>query len=92
MERRKFLQNTCPTVTFAFFGLSYIRACSKSDDGDSYSSNSSSRSKSKRSSNCMRIYRLWIRNRRASWSMRKSRKWRAEVQAEVEPIGVVDEQ
>jgi hypothetical protein len=21
MERRKFLQNTCPTVTFAFFGF-----------------------------------------------------------------------
>jgi len=42
MERRKFLQNTCPTVTFAFFGLSYIQACSKSDDGGSYSSNSSS--------------------------------------------------
>ena len=42
MERRKFLQNTCPTVTFAFFGLSYIQACSKTDDGGSYSSNSSS--------------------------------------------------
>ena len=41
MERRKFLQNTCPTVTFAFFGLSFIQACSKSDDeGSSYSSNS----------------------------------------------------
>ena len=32
MERRKFLQNTCPTVTFAFFGLSFVQACSKSDD------------------------------------------------------------
>ena len=32
MERRKFLENTCPTVTFAFFGLSFIQACSKSDD------------------------------------------------------------
>ena len=42
MERRKFLQNTCPTVTFAFFGLSYIQACSKSDDGGSYSSSSNS--------------------------------------------------
>ena len=42
MERRKFLQNTCPTVTFAFFGLSYIQACSKSDDeSSSYSSNNS---------------------------------------------------
>ena len=32
MDRRKFLQNTCPTITFAFFGLSYIQACSKGDD------------------------------------------------------------
>ena len=41
MERREFLQNTCPTVTFAFFGLSFIQSCSKSDDeGSSYSSNS----------------------------------------------------
>jgi len=41
MERRKFLQNTCPTVTFAFFGISFIQACSKSDDeSSSYSSNS----------------------------------------------------
>lgn len=40
MERRKFLQNTCPTVTFAFFGISFIQACSKSDDEESsYSSN-----------------------------------------------------
>ena len=42
MERRKFLKNTCPTITFAFFGLSYIQACSKSDDdSSSYSSNNS---------------------------------------------------
>ena len=42
MKRRKFLQNTCPTITFAFFGLSYIQACSKSDDdSSSYSSNNS---------------------------------------------------
>ena len=34
MDRRDFLQNTCPTITFAFFGLSYIQACSKSDDSD----------------------------------------------------------
>ena len=41
MERRKFLQNTCPTVTFAFFGISFIQACSKSDDEvSSYSSSS----------------------------------------------------
>ena len=40
MERRKFLQNTCPTVTFAFFGLSFVQACSKSDDeASSYDSN-----------------------------------------------------
>ena len=40
MERRKFLKNTCPTITFAFFGLSYIQACSKSDDeSSSYGSN-----------------------------------------------------
>jgi len=42
MERRKFLQNTCPTVTFAFFGISFIQACSKSDD--SVSSNPSNTS------------------------------------------------
>ena len=41
MERRKFLQNTCPTVTFAFFGLSFVQACSKSDDeASSYTSDS----------------------------------------------------
>ena len=41
MERRKFLENTCPTVTFAFFGLSFIQACSKSDDdSSSYTSDS----------------------------------------------------
>ena len=34
MDRRNFLKNTCPTITFAFFGLSYIQACSKSDDSD----------------------------------------------------------
>ena len=42
VERRKFLKDTCPTITFAFFGLSYIQACSKSDDDSSlYSSNNS---------------------------------------------------
>ena len=42
MKRRKFLKDTCPTITFAFFGLSYIQACSKSDDdSSSYSSNNS---------------------------------------------------
>ena len=45
MERRKFLQNTCPTVTFAFFGISFIQACSKSDDeGSSYASGSNNSS------------------------------------------------
>jgi nitrite reductase/ring-hydroxylating ferredoxin subunit len=32
MKRRNFLKHTCPTVTFAFFGLSFIEACSKPDD------------------------------------------------------------
>ena len=32
MDRRNFLQNTCPTITFAFFGISYIQACSKGND------------------------------------------------------------
>ena len=42
VERRKFLKHSCPTITFAFFGLSYIQACSKSDDdSSSYSSNNS---------------------------------------------------
>ena len=45
MERRKFLENTCPTVTFAFFGLSFIQACSKSDDElSSYNSDSNNQS------------------------------------------------
>lgn len=45
MERRKFLQNTCPTVTFAFFGLSFVQACSKPDDeAANYSSNSNGNS------------------------------------------------
>ena len=45
MERRKFLENTCPTVTFAFFGLSFIQACSKSDDElSSYNYNSNNQS------------------------------------------------
>ena len=45
MERRKFLENTCPTVTFAFFGLSFIQACSKSDDDESsYASGSGNNS------------------------------------------------
>ena len=39
MDRRDFLQNTCPTITFAFFGLSYIQACSKGDDSVDNQSN-----------------------------------------------------
>ena len=38
MDRRNFLQNTCPTIIFAFFGLSYIQACSKPDNSDNNTS------------------------------------------------------
>lgn len=31
-NRREFLKTTCPTVAFAFFGVSLIQACSSSDD------------------------------------------------------------
>ena len=31
-NRRDFLKTTCPTVAFAFFGVSLIQACSSSDD------------------------------------------------------------
>ena len=42
MKRRKFLKDSCPTITFAFFGLSFVQACSKSDDeSSSYGSNNS---------------------------------------------------
>ena len=27
-SRRKFLKQVCPTVAFAFFGLSFLEACS----------------------------------------------------------------
>ena len=31
-NRREFLKTTCPTVAFAFFGVSLIQACSSSED------------------------------------------------------------
>ena len=46
MERRKFLQNTCPTVTFAFFGISFIQACSKSSDDEPMYNSGSANSQS----------------------------------------------
>lgn len=33
--RRHFLTQTCPTVAFAFFGLSFLEACSGDSDGAS---------------------------------------------------------
>ena len=32
--RRDFLKKVCPTVAFAFFGLSFIEACSSSEDSE----------------------------------------------------------
>ena len=31
-NRRDFLKDVCPTVAFAFFGLSFLEACSSGDD------------------------------------------------------------
>ena len=31
-NRREFLKDVCPTVAFAFFGLSFLEACSSGDD------------------------------------------------------------
>ena len=31
-SRRHFLKEVCPTVAFAFFGLSLLEACSSGDD------------------------------------------------------------
>ena len=31
-SRRNFLKDVCPTVAFAFFGLSFLEACSSGDD------------------------------------------------------------
>ena len=34
--RRDFLKKVCPTVAFAFFGLSFIESCSAGDSDDNY--------------------------------------------------------
>ena len=31
-DRRSFLKEVCPTVAFAFFGVSFLEACSSGDD------------------------------------------------------------
>ena len=33
-NRRVFLKKVCPTIAFAFFGLSFLEACSTGDDSD----------------------------------------------------------
>ena len=33
-NRREFLKKVCPTIAFAFFGLSFLEACSAGDDSD----------------------------------------------------------
>ena len=33
-NRREFLKKVCPTIAFAFFGLSFLEACSTVDDSD----------------------------------------------------------
>ena len=33
-NRREFLKKVCPTIAFAFFGLSFLEACSTGDDSD----------------------------------------------------------
>ena len=37
-NRREFLKKVCPTIAFAFFGLSFLEACSTGDDSDNYNS------------------------------------------------------
>ena len=37
-NRREFLKKVCPTIAFAFFGLSFLEACSTSDDSDNVNS------------------------------------------------------
>ena len=37
-NRREFLKKVCPTIAFAFFGLSFLEACSTGDDSDNDSS------------------------------------------------------
>ena len=34
-NRREFLKKVCPTIAFAFFGLSFLEACSTGDDSNS---------------------------------------------------------
>ena len=36
-NRREFLKKVCPTIAFAFFGLSFLEACSTGDDSDNTS-------------------------------------------------------
>ena len=33
-NRREFLKKVCPTIAFAFFGLSFLEACSSGDDSE----------------------------------------------------------
>ena len=33
-NRREFLKKVCPTIAFAFFGLSFLETCSTGDDSD----------------------------------------------------------
>ena len=40
-NRREFLKKVCPTIAFAFFGLSFLEACSTSDDFDNDNSGGS---------------------------------------------------
>ena len=35
-NRREFLKKVCPTIAFAFFGLSFLEACSSGDDSGNY--------------------------------------------------------
>ena len=38
-SRREFLKKVCPTVAFAFFGLSFLEACSTDDPQDNNNNN-----------------------------------------------------
>tara|TARA_A100000164_G_scaffold280431_1_gene252734 strand:- start:454 stop:942 length:489 start_codon:yes stop_codon:yes gene_type:complete len=38
-SRREFLKKVCPTVAFAFFGLSFLEACSSDDPQDNNNNN-----------------------------------------------------
>ena len=38
-NRRDFLKKVCPTIAFAFFGLSFLEACSTGDDSDNNDNN-----------------------------------------------------